>query len=205
MNELLTDDEIVALVGASGRLWPCPLPTVMTDERAVTAAAFRGLRSLITRGFAVPTGSGKADILPEFTSTIARVSTAPEMVIAHVSGVEEVGVAGAFIAAFIDDGGIVLDVVNATGIHGLRISESISAAEAICGFTRGRYAPTDADTDVSPLGCVIIASSQSETVYRVQPAQVEVGRVHTDGATRFIPDSSASFADIESFVARALY
>lgn len=203
MKELLTDDEIVALAGASGRPWPWPLPTVAADEKAIVAAGFRGLRSLITRGLAVPTGAGKAAISPELTSTANRISAASQLVISHVSGSEEVGIAGALVAAFIDDGGIILDTVNATGIHGLCTSDSTSAAEAIARFAHSRYAPVDG-VAISPLGCVIVAASGSERAYRVRSAQIEVGHVHTDGVARFIPDSAASFADIESFMVQAL-
>jgi hypothetical protein len=48
---LLTDDEVIALGLTRGTLWPAGLPTVdITSSDAVTAASFRGSRSLVCRG-----------------------------------------------------------------------------------------------------------------------------------------------------------
>lgn len=57
MGVLLTDDEIVAMVAATRTPWPYGLPTVPADDRALTAAGLRGLRTLAVRGL-VRTGTG---------------------------------------------------------------------------------------------------------------------------------------------------
>lgn len=53
-DDLLTDDEIVALAVDAGRSWPAPLPTVSVEDPAeLGASAERGIRSLLARGAVV--------------------------------------------------------------------------------------------------------------------------------------------------------
>lgn len=202
MQELLTDDEIVALCGATGLSWPIPLVTIPQDERAVTAAAFRGLRSLLVRKLATSTGAGAPAAEPELARIVARAAAATTIVIAHVSGVEQLGWVGAGIAAFVDDQGLVLDVVNATGIHGLQTSESTQAVEAIAAFVRSRFEPR-ADINPSSDGCILIAASTVQQVYRVQPARIEVGRTDPDTMV-FVDSQPSSLSAVNAMIRTAL-
>lgn len=202
MHELLTDDEMVALCGATRSSWPLPLLTVAQDERAVTAAAFRGLRSLLVRKLATATGAGNPAVEPELAAIVARAAAATRLVVAHVSGVEQVGWAGAGVAVFVDDQGLILDVVNATGIHGLQTADSAQAAHAIATFVQTRFDPAAGVTPSSD-GCIVVAASAEERVYRIRPGLVEVGEV-TAGTTAFEVSDASSPTAVQAFVEEAL-
>lgn len=202
MQELLTDDEIVALCGATRASWPLPLLTVAQDERAVTAAAFRGLRSLLVRKLATATGAGNPAVEPELAAIVARAAVASRLVVVHVSGVEQVGWAGAGVAAFVDDHGLILDVVNATGIHGLQNGDSVQAASTIAAFIRSRFDPAGEVTP-SADGCIVIAASGHEPVYRIRPGLVEVGTVAAGTKVFEVSDASTPTA-VDALVEAAL-
>ncbi|WP_395245244.1 hypothetical protein ACGGZK_05420 [Agromyces sp. MMS24-K17] len=204
MDELLTDDEIVAVAGARGVGWPVPLVSVAGEERAITAAAFRGLRSLIVRGRARATGDGRTEIEPALAATVERAAKAPRVVIAHVSGGDLAGLAGAAAAVFIDDRGIVLDVADATGVHALEESDAATARARIVAFARTRFAPAPG-LSLSSAGCVLIAASGEDRVLRVRPDHVEVGRVDLDDdGPRFAAASTTTFDAVDAFVANAV-
>ena len=59
---LLTDDEVVALGLSAGQLWPAALPSVdVQEDAAVSAAGFRGNRSLVVRGLRTEDGTSHAE------------------------------------------------------------------------------------------------------------------------------------------------
>lgn len=202
MQELFTDDEVVALCGATRSSWPLPLLTIAQDERAVRAAAFRGLRSLLVRKLAMATGAGNPVVEPELAAIVARAAAASRLVVAHVSGVEQVGWAGAGVAVFVDEQGPILDVVNATGIHGLQTVDAVQAARTIAAFVQTRFDPAE-DVTPSPDGCIVVAASGQERVYRIRPGLVEVGEVAA-GTAAFEGSDASSPTAVQALVEGAL-
>ena len=191
MRVLLTDDEIVALAGSAGSSWPLPLLTVASDSRAIKAAAFRGLRSLIVRGLATPLQRGLTTIAPDLAGLIAHAAAATSVSIAHVSGMDAAGLAGASVAAFSADGRVVRDVVNVTGVHAIEDSNIADSRSALREFAFTRFSP-EPDTQLSPSGCVMVAVSGIDRVARVRPGVVELGLAPTSDHTRFDPQESVT-------------
>lgn len=202
MQELLTDDEVVALCAATQSSWPLPLLTVATDDRAVTAAAFRGLRALLVRRLATAGDGAHPAIEPGLAAIVTRAAAATRIVVAHVSSAERAGWAGAGVAAFLDDKGLILDVVNATGIHGLQTADQAEAAHRVAAFVQSRFEPA-ADVTLSPDGCILLAASGQEQVYRVRPGLVERGAVIATTAAFEVSDVADPMA-VETFLARVL-
>lgn len=198
MRELFTDDEIVAVSAGLDVGWPVPLVSVRTEMPAAEAAAFRGLRSLIVRGLATPTSRGPAAFDPAVAALVGRAARCARTAIAHVSGVAAPALAGAAVAAFVDDAGAVLDVVTATGIHAIQECDPDVALTSLEDFARSRYAP-DADAVLSPDGCVLAAASEQEVVARVRPGLIELGRVVTSPiGSVFEATGTGDFGDLST-------
>ncbi|MEZ3160506.1 hypothetical protein AB1K54_08135 [Microbacterium sp. BWT-B31] len=204
MNQLLTDDEILAAAAAAGRNWPLPLLTVRNEPAALRAAAFRGLRSLIVRGLATPLEQETTTIEPRLRALIERIADARRATIAHVSLSERPVLAGSSYAVFADDAGLVVDVGNAMGVHAISTSDVRGGMNGLVEFVRTRFAPRP-DVRLPESGCVLVADSPGERSLRVRPGLIEIGSMRrgADGMRFDTDESTADFGFVERLFANA--
>ena len=139
MNALLTDDEIVALAQITSVPWAFPMLTVADDERAITAAAFRGLRSLFARDLGTAEDPASSTISPEILALYMSAASSPRVAIAHVSVGDRPRIAGSCAIAFLHDAGVTLDKVSATGVHAIEVVEAAAARDRV-GMLRAEHA-----------------------------------------------------------------
>lgn len=133
LDVLLTDDEIVALVAATRTPWPYGLPTVPADDRALTAAGLRGLRSLAVRGLA-RTGTA-VEYSPQLSEAVRSAATAAHHVVAQVAVRESPAQPrGSAVGIFRAEDGWMADSVTLAGVHALRETTLDDAADLLLRF-----------------------------------------------------------------------
>tara|TARA_R110002020_G_scaffold77567_2_gene195784 strand:+ start:3819 stop:4472 length:654 start_codon:yes stop_codon:yes gene_type:complete len=181
MQFLLTDDEIAALAASTNRAWPLPLLTVPAHASALKAAAFRGLRSLVVRGFATPLDREETTIAPELLRLMVRAGGAACVRIAHVSRLTDANIAGASVAVFEDESGALVDTANAMGIHAIEECRVADSLPLVSDFVSTRFDPDEAAHLSSGL-CILVANSRDSRVARVRPGLIEIGVVETHPA-----------------------
>ena len=175
MRELLTDDEVVFLASATNSGWPLPLLTIRLDvQEAVTAAAFRGYRSLLVRGLA-GRENDENTISKELAEAIEEIGRSTRMTMAHVSDLDSIGLEGSATVLFECGTRLLLDSITVTGVHALGDSGLAEAKQSMLSFARSRYELKASAEQLRT--CVLLSSTGTDTCVRVMPGTIEIGRV----------------------------
>lgn len=177
MNELLTDDEVLALAGLESKDWPLPLLTIGEPTEAnLRLAAFRGMRTLtIRRLVKTPEGGHEAEVNPALRDKVVRILGASKVVLAHVSPPDRVALGGAAVVAFQSGEEWVIDSLAANGVHALSVVDKDGALSIMNEFIQL------ANDSVSPgmrgESCVVASSNSGLNAVRVMPGKAQVGAI----------------------------
>ena len=190
MNELLTDDEIVALSVNLGKSWPVSLPTIANPELLnLQASNNRGVRSLAVRGLAKASGAGELAIDQEIFGLAKRVTTATSYLSAFVADrAHPVTVAGSSVTSYFGESSAppVVDSVTVSGVHALREESASDAQAAVVAFAENAFLGTTLPSgDVTALVVVVtlvVQDARSIEAVLVYPGGLETGVLSsTDG------------------------
>ncbi|TIH36595.1 hypothetical protein, partial [Subtercola vilae] len=142
MPELLTDDEIVAIAGATGE-WFAPLPTVaLSDFAEAEPAAERGARSLAVRELLSASHRDGAPLFAgESCALVQQIIRSPRTAVAYIAERDAPHrlSGGVTVLAVDDDARAVLDLVSTAGIHDLTAASAAEAEFAFFHFVRGAF------------------------------------------------------------------
>jgi hypothetical protein len=202
MNELLTDDEIVALSVNVGKSWPLSLPTIANPELVnLQASNNRGVRSLAVRGLAKTSGAGALAINGELFDLATKVTSATSYLTAFVADrAHPVTVAGSSVTAYFggDAAGAVVDSVTVSGVHAVREESPSDARAAVITFAETAFLGTTLTAWVATSLVVIVAlASPGESTLDavlVTPGTLERGVISSDdgGDPQFVQSAMAS-------------
>ncbi len=184
MNELLTDDEIVALSVNVGKAWPLSLPTIPTkDLPNLQASNNRGIRSLAVRGLATVAPQDGLILDQGLLALTSRAIGANGYLAAYVADKESPGVpAGSSVTVYFahDDGPAVVDSVTVSGVHALRAASSAEGRTAVSQFAEKAFV---GKTLAGTSGLVVVVAKVSRDSDTTQGLLVSAGEVETGTLT----------------------
>lgn len=199
---LLTDDELVALAVDAGQRWPAPLPTVAGDDVAqLSAAAARGVRSLLVRG-------GLEGSEPDARlATIASAAGSDRVVAGYVADAAGAPIGGGVVHAAIGTpSGWLLDEIQPSGLHRFGSFDSDAAVAsyfaAVAGVVHAQGLAEEYGegtvfcvSAVSPTGADVLVVGRGSLIAKtLDDIAAEMSRAEID-----VPLSNA----VEALVARA--
>jgi hypothetical protein len=198
MNELLTDDEIVALSVNVGKAWPLSLPTIPTkDLPNLQASNNRGIRSLAVRGLATVAPQDGLTMDHGLLDLASRAIGASEYLAAYVANQESPGVpAGSSVTVYFAQGGgpAVVDSVTVSGVHALRAESPADGRAAVEGFAENAFR---GKTLTATPGLVVVVATVTTGSFDVPAVVISEGSVQI-GALAFKNSPNGQFSPSET-------
>lgn len=170
VTSLLTDDEIVALALQSEVIWPVALSTVAVESLA--AAGSRGRRSLAVRGLRGESSKESVELL-ELVTAVGQAKSWSAAFAASEKNLEPAG-SSTFVFG-LEDGSVVVDIVEAGGVHRLARSTAADATFLLTALAKNVFDFGFVGGAVD--GRLIIGSSASSSWITVQQGQIRNGRL----------------------------